>query len=94
MDLPPEGLVAGATKTVSVRRELSTVLKSDRSTISAGVYEAEKRDGKCKQTFHSRKKKKHPRGRPQGQASKKHNLEAGCLVCMQISQSQEYQVYQ
>ena len=38
MDLPPEGLVAGATKPVSVRRELSTVLKSDRSTISAGVY--------------------------------------------------------
>lgn len=38
MDLPPEDLVAGATKPVSARRELSTALKSDHSPISADIY--------------------------------------------------------
>ena len=38
MDLPPEGLVAGATKPVLARRELLTVLKSDRFSISADIY--------------------------------------------------------
>ena len=38
MDLPLEGLVAGATKPVLARRELSAVLKSDRSPISADIY--------------------------------------------------------
>ena len=78
MDLPPGGLVAGATKPVSARRELSTVLKSDRFPISADICKAEKREEKCKQTPHSRKTKKHPRGRPQGQVSKKNILDAGC----------------
>ena len=77
-DLPPEGLVAGATKPVLARRELSAVLKSDRSPISADIYLAEKREERCKQTSHSRKMKKHPHGRPQGQVSKKHILEVGC----------------
>ena len=74
MALPQEGLVAGATKPVWATQEPPTVLKSDPFLISAG----RKREEKCKQTVHSRKTRRHLRGRLQGQASKKHILEAGC----------------
>ena len=87
MVLPQEVLVVEATKPGLAKWELPTVLKFDLSPISADIYWAEKKEEKYKQTYHSRKKRMHLHGWPQGQASKKQILEADCLVGMQIYQS-------
>ena len=88
MVFPQEGVVTEATKPASATQELPTVLKPYRSPISADIHLADKKEGKCKQTSHFRRKRKHLCGGPQCQASKKHILEAGSLVCMQIDHSQ------
>ena len=76
MDLPTEGLVAGATKPVSARWELPTVL----NLIVFQFLQTSIKQRKWRENVNKlpRKTKKHPHGRLQGQVSKKHILEDGC----------------
>lgn len=80
-------LVLEATKLGLATQVLPTVLKSDRSPLSANIYWAENKEEKYKETSHSKKKRRHLHGKPQGQVSKRNTVEVVYQACTQTYQS-------